>query len=92
MSNNMSDMKSASIRTMQHQLAALVAEVERGGEIVITRRSRPVARLLPAGGGAEPAGLPPAAVRGYWKKRRKPPSIRSRLTHADLIAQGRDRV
>ncbi|MBV9757124.1 MAG: type II toxin-antitoxin system prevent-host-death family antitoxin [Alphaproteobacteria bacterium] len=32
----------------RNQLSALLDEVERGAEIVITRRGKPVARLVPA--------------------------------------------
>lgn len=85
----MLDMKSASIRTVQHQLAAMIAEVEKGGEIVITRRNEPVARLMPVGGAPEKEGRNPAAVRAYWRKRRLPPSVSSNVSHADLIADGR---
>lgn len=85
----MLDMKSASIRTMQHQLATLISEVEKGGEIVITRHNRPVARLAPIASPAGPNAGTPAAVRNYWRKRPLPPIVRSAVTHAELIAAGR---
>ena len=40
-------MKTCSIMEAQHNLAALVRRVEVGGEFVITRRHKPVARLVP---------------------------------------------
>ena len=92
MSNIMLDMKSASIRAVQHGLAALIAEVEQGEEIIITRRDRPVARLLPITPAAAPSTGTPAALRAYWRRRPLPPSIRSPLTHADLVAEGRGDV
>ena len=85
----MLDMKSASIRTVQHQLAAMIAEVEKGGEIVITRHRRPVARLSPIATEAGPAAGSPAAIRGYWRRRALPPAVQSALTHAALVADGR---
>lgn len=88
----MLDMKSASIRNVQHQLAAMIAEVEKGGEIVITRRNQPVARLMPVGDAPAQGGRTPAAVRKYWRNRRLPPAVRSQVTHADLIAAGRGEV
>ena len=94
MSNTMLDMKSASIRTVQHQLASLIAEVEKGGEIVITRHRRPVARLSPVApdaGSAAGAGSP-AAIRSYWRRRPPPPAVRSTVTHAELVADGRGEV
>ncbi|MBC8011991.1 MAG: type II toxin-antitoxin system prevent-host-death family antitoxin [Burkholderiales bacterium] len=92
MSNKLLDMKSASIRTMQHQLAALVAEVEQGEEILITRRNVPVARLSPIIPSAAPSAGSAAAIRAYWRRRPLPPAVRSSVTHADLIAEGRGDV
>lgn len=88
----MLDMRSASIRTVQHQLAAIIAEVETGGEIVITRRGRAVARLSPVASTASNVAATPASVRAYWRKRPLPPAVRSSVTHAELVAEGRGDV
>jgi prevent-host-death family protein len=40
-------MKQAGIREARQQLSALVAEVRKGREVVITEHGRPVARLVP---------------------------------------------
>ena len=40
-------MKSAGIREARQNLSALLAEVAKGREVVITDRGRPVARLVP---------------------------------------------
>ena len=48
-------METATIREVQHNLAAYVRKVEQGQEIEIRRRSRVVARLVPAGEDAKPA-------------------------------------
>lgn len=85
-------MKTASIRTLQHQLAAMVAEVEKGAEIVITRHNRPVARLSPIAATVTSAVTTPAAIRSYWRRRPLPPAVRSAVTHADLVAEGRGEV
>jgi len=85
-------MKTVSIRTMQHQLAAMIAEVEKGEEIVVTRRNRPVARLGPLASPASPAAVTPAKVRHYWRERPLPPVVRSPVSHAELIALGRGDV
>jgi prevent-host-death family protein len=88
----MLDMKSVSIRSVQHGLAALIAEVEQGEEIVITRRNQPVARILPVSPALAPDAGTPDAVRAYWQSRPAPPAVRSTFTHADLIAEGRGEV
>lgn len=40
-------MKKAGIREARQNLSALIAEVQKGHEILITDRGKPVARLLP---------------------------------------------
>ena len=45
-------MKTATIADTKSQLSALIAEVEAGGEVLITRRGKPVARLV-----AEPRSM-----------------------------------
>jgi prevent-host-death family protein len=88
----MLDMKTASIRTVQHQLASLVAEIEKGGDVVITRRNHPVARLTPISPAATPVAGTPAIVRAYWRRRPLPPPVRSEITHAEMVAEGRGEV
>jgi len=43
----MTTMRSAGIREARQNLSALLEEVRRGREVVITDRGRPVARLVP---------------------------------------------
>lgn len=88
----MLDMKRASIRTIQHQLAAVISEVEQGNEIVITKHNRPVARLSPMTASHEKPSITPAAIRNYWRKRKLPPIVHSSVTHAELISDGRGDV
>ncbi len=40
-------MKSSNVRHVQHHLAAVLADVERGEVIEVRRRGRPVARIVP---------------------------------------------
>lgn len=44
----MSHMKTASVREVQHNLAAVLELVSRGQEIAVTKRGRVVARIVPA--------------------------------------------
>lgn len=48
-------MESATIRDVQHNLAAYVRRVEHGEEIEIRRRNKVVARLVPGGTAAQAA-------------------------------------
>jgi prevent-host-death family protein len=41
-------MKTTSVRELQHGLAAVLARVERGDTVTVTRRGKVVARIVPA--------------------------------------------
>jgi prevent-host-death family protein len=59
----MSNMKSATIRQVQHGLAEVISEVQKGQEIAITRHGKVVARLVPAVGRPAPACWPDSQAR-----------------------------
>lgn len=48
MSCIMSDMKAVPVRELQREIRAILDRVEHGESVEITRRGRPVARLVPA--------------------------------------------
>jgi len=50
---NWLDMKTATVREVQHHLRKILAWVENGEEVLVTRRNKTVARLVPSG----PSGL-----------------------------------
>lgn len=52
-----------SIRELQQNLKRVIARVERGQVIEVTRRRRPVARLAPIGSTAAPSPWPDLAAR-----------------------------
>jgi prevent-host-death family protein len=70
----------------KNRLSALLERVERGEEILITRRGRPVARLVPAGPGHDVARARAAADRILELGRGQ--SLKG-LKIKDLIAEGR---
>ena len=53
----------------QHNLARILRELEGGGEMVITRRRKPVARLLPIAAGDAETIFPDfkARARSTWR-------------------------
>ena len=70
-------MKTATVRQVQHGLAALLDEVSKGREIVVTKRGRVIAKIVPAGAGAAKAvDWPDSAARlkRLGKARGTPPS------------------
>jgi prevent-host-death family protein len=77
-------MPTATVREVQHRLAAILDRVARGEEVTVTRRGRAVARIVPARRAKRPR-WPDFAVR---MKRRFPDGVIpgppvSALIHAD---------
>lgn len=75
-------MKTANVADAKSHFSALLAEVEAGGEVVITRHGKPVARLVP-----ERANVPPvfdlAALRAFVQAE----PCREGLSVADMRGQ-----
>jgi len=71
-------MRTATVRDVQHHLAEVLAWVEQGEEVQITRRSKPVARLVPDRS-PNPASVPlpdfVARARRIWGSRAKGQSL-----------------
>jgi antitoxin (DNA-binding transcriptional repressor) of toxin-antitoxin stability system len=44
----MSNMKTATVREVQHGLASVLAEVQKGREFEVTKRGKVIARIVPA--------------------------------------------
>ena len=44
----MSNMKTATVREVQHGLAGVLSEVQKGQEIAVTKRGKVIARIVPA--------------------------------------------
>ena len=69
-------MKTASIRDVQHHFRKVLAWVENGEEVLVTRRNKTVARLVPSIP-ATPAAVPlpdfAARARAIWGPRPKGP-------------------
>jgi prevent-host-death family protein len=56
-------MKTASVREVQHNLAAVLDIVSRGQEIAVTKRGRVIARIVPARARAGRVQWPDSAAR-----------------------------
>jgi prevent-host-death family protein len=71
-------MKTASVREVQHNLAAVLEMVSRGQAIAVTKRGRVIARIVPARDRRERVGWPDSAARmkrlGRHAARGTPPS------------------
>lgn len=63
------DMKEVNVRDAREQLSSILKEVERGEEVCILRRGRPVARVV------RPAGEPPG-FRSRANLRQSVPAMR----------------
>jgi prevent-host-death family protein len=64
----MLDMKTASVRDVQHHLSKVLAWVEQGEEVQITRRNKPVGKIVPAEAQGTRIALPAfgARARQIW--------------------------
>ena len=78
-------MKSFNVCHVQHHLAAVLADVERGEVIEVHRRGRPVARIVPI------PSEPPQSDWSHVERRLREayPSPSSGITAAQTIADGR---
>jgi antitoxin (DNA-binding transcriptional repressor) of toxin-antitoxin stability system len=78
-----SNMKTASVRHVQHNLREVLAWVERGEEVLVLRRSTVVARLVPPG--PAPAETPDflARARGIWGKKPRGTTL------SEIVSQAR---
>lgn len=79
-------MRTAGIREARQNLSALLDEVKRGREVLITERGRPVARLVPPSRRAGRGGVPDLA--GF---RRKMPALDPALS-STVAEERRDRL
>lgn len=72
------NMKETGIREARQNLSALIAEVQKGHEVTITDRGKPVARLV------APRAANTRAFRGRTAFRRKMPQMTATLSAAVL--------
>ncbi len=56
-------MTTASVREVQHNLAAVLERVSRGQEVAVTRRGQVIARIVPASGRVGALSWPDSAAR-----------------------------
>jgi antitoxin (DNA-binding transcriptional repressor) of toxin-antitoxin stability system len=70
----MYNMKTASVREMQHNLSEVLSWVAAGEEVEVVRHKKVVARLLPPGPNPPPVGMGPdflARTKSIWTARPK---------------------
>lgn len=79
-------MQTVGVFEAKNRLAALLDEVERGGEVVITRRGKPIARVIPAvpGFDRDKARRAAAGLRAMSKGQ-----TLGGLSIRDLVSEGR---
>jgi antitoxin (DNA-binding transcriptional repressor) of toxin-antitoxin stability system len=80
----MYNMRSASVRTIQHNLNEVLSWVERGEEVLVVRRKKVVAKLVPPGPAR--ADTPDFVVRAQRVWGRRPRGKRL----SDLVAEARN--
>jgi prevent-host-death family protein len=74
------------VRELRDHLSAYLDEVKAGGELVVTERGRPVARLIPAEGGSALERLVAAGIVTPPTRPREPSSSFGRIhARGDLL-------
>jgi prevent-host-death family protein len=74
------------VRELRDHLSAYLDDVKAGGELVVTERGRPVARLIPAEGGSALERLVAAGIVTPPIRPREPSSSFGRIhTRGDLL-------
>ena len=70
MSHIVSNMKTITVREAQHRFSALLESVQKGREVIITKRGKPVAKVVPAETGTKAVAWPDfeARLRGRFPK------------------------
>jgi prevent-host-death family protein len=80
-------MKTTSVRALQHGLAAVLARVERGDTVTVTRRGKVVARIVPAAATGGSARWPDSMAR---MKRIFPDGVPRGPSPSALVRSDRD--
>jgi prevent-host-death family protein len=84
-------MKRVKIAELKDQLSRHLRAVERGGEVEVTDRDRPIARIVPIDAGkAEVTLLPPRRPFSSLRRKRYRP-IRWSISSSDLLLEERGR-
>ncbi|WP_397401778.1 type II toxin-antitoxin system Phd/YefM family antitoxin [Phenylobacterium sp.] len=83
-------MRTVSFTEARRDLSALLREVESGGEIVITRGGRPVARLVAGAPDLDPTGAQAAGMEAVRARLAAVPPVVPVITSADLVRADRD--
>jgi prevent-host-death family protein len=83
-------MKRVKIAELKDQLSRHLREVERGGEVEVTDRDRPIARIVPVSGTGVSVVLPPKRPFSSFRRKRHPPAG-WRVTSTDLLLEERQR-
>jgi prevent-host-death family protein len=80
-------MKTVNIHQAKSTLSALLAEIERGEEVVIARNGTPIAKLVPV---ALPHARRPGLLRDLpeWRNFVYDPAVFAPMTDAELAEEG----
>ena len=80
-------MKSVSLRHMQHHLSDVMRHVDQGQEVLVTRRRRTIARLVPMQPAAAKVKWPDFAVRTAKASALVAAPIKGRALSATILAE-----
>lgn len=82
-------MKSVKIAELKDRLSEHLRAVERGSEVVVTDRNRPIARLMPIAAPHAPLEVVPPKVSFSWLRGKKYPRAAWAVGSSELLAEER---
>jgi prevent-host-death family protein len=83
-------MKRVKIAELKDQLSRHLRDVEAGGEVEVTDRNRPIARIVPVRGPKTPPVLPPSRPFSAVRSKRHAPA-RWAVSSTELLLEERQR-
>lgn len=84
-------MKRVKIAELKDQLSKNLREVERGAEVEVTDRDRPIARIIPASGSSVPVVVVPPRRPFSSLRRKRYARVRWHISSTDLLLEERQR-
>jgi prevent-host-death family protein len=82
-------MKTVKIADLKDSLSEHLRRVERGGEVVVTDRSRPIARIVPYSANAAVLSVTPPSIAFSAVRRKRFKALRLKVASSALLAQER---
>lgn len=82
-------MQTTSVRDLQHNLARILSSVSDGETVIVTRRNKQIAQIIPMPRQQVRKPLTAAQIREYWRRHKPVVKVRGTKTSLDIVSEGR---